>query len=165
MSRTLKIELPCGRQLNFHVFAVSASNKNFWLNLERLGRFLGGASWSPLGRLLDSTWSILGPTWALLGVSLAHLGRSWGQLGRTLGYMDLPKLLLGYSRRLLGVSWRPQGAVLAVQSGLSNSTWRPKALRGANFGGLELFQMPSWRRVAFPDSSIWRNQAVEEQSS
>ena len=130
-----------------------------------------GGSWAPLGlyleglgRLLGSTWALLGPTWALLGPTWGqpgrprdHLGRSWGQLGRTLGYMDLPKLLLGCSWRLLGASWRPQGAVLTVQSGLSNSTWRPKALRGASSGGLELSQMPIWRRVAFADSSTWRN--------
>ena len=131
-----------------------------------------GGSWAPLGlyleglgRLLGSTWALLGPTWGQPGRPRDHLGRSWGQLGRTLGYLDLPKLLLGCSWRFLGASWRPKGAVLAVQSGLSNSTRRPKALRGANSGGLELSQMPSWRRVAFPHSSTWRNQAVEEKSS
>ena len=123
------------------------------------------ANLAPHEAELAPTWANLGPTWGQLGGNLDHLGRAWGQLARTLSCMDLPKLLLGCFWRLLGASWRPQGAVLAVQSGLSNSTWRPKALRGANSGGLELFQMPSWRRVAFPDNSIWRIQGVEEQSS
>ena len=157
----------------FYVFHT-ISKVNLGLYLEGLGRLLGstwaqlGLNLGALGANLGETWALLGPTWThfgQLGRPRDHLGRSWGQLGRTLGYMALPKLLLGCSWRLLGASGRPQVAVLAVQSGLSNSTRRPKALRGANSGGLEVFQMPSWRRVAFPDSSTWRNQAVEEQSS
>ena len=116
-----------------------------------------GGSWAPLGLYLEGLGRLLSSTWGQPGRRRDHLGRSWGQLGRTLGYLDLPKLLLGCSWRILGASRRPQGAVLAVQSGLSNSARRPKTLRGANSGGLELPQMPIWRRVAFCDSSTWRN--------
>ena len=145
----------------FHFFFYvchTIAKVNFGLCLEGLGRLLGstwrvlGASWAQLGlnlgalgANLGTTWALLGPTWEQPGRPRDHLGRSWGQLGRTLSYLDFPKLLLGCSWRLLGASWRPQGAVLAVQSVLRNSTWRPKALRGANSGGLELSQMPSWR--------------------
>ena len=40
-ARNLKIEIPCRRELNFHAFAASAFNTNFWLNLERLGHLFG----------------------------------------------------------------------------------------------------------------------------
>ena len=170
-------EKPCSRAGESLIFIFLQHWLSTWLfgsTWSVLGASwaLLGGSWAPLGLNLGAlganlgeTWALLGPTWGQPGRPRDHLGRSWGQLGRTLGYMDLPKLLLGCSWRLLGASWRPQGAVLAVQSGLSNSTWRPKALRGDSSGGLALSQTPSWRRVAFPDSSTWRNQAVEEQSS
>ena len=74
-SRTLKIELPCRRELNFHVFQLWAFNRAFWFNLERFGRFLG------------STWSLLGSTWALLWPTWALSGPTWDQLERTLGYL------------------------------------------------------------------------------
>ena len=66
MSRTLKIELPCRRMLDFYVFPLSAFNRDVWLNLERLGRLLG------------STWRFLGAFWP-------QLGGSWDQLGVNLG--------------------------------------------------------------------------------
>ena len=80
MSRTLKIELPCRRELDFHVFPVSAFNRDFWFNLERLGR------------LLESTWSFLGASspqlersWHQLGANLVAFGPNLGALGVNLG--------------------------------------------------------------------------------
>ena len=147
-------EKPCshaGESLTFMFLQHWLCTRRFgssWSVFGASWALLGG-SWAPLGLNLGAlganlgeTWALLGPTWGQPGRPRDHLGRSWGQLGRTLGYMDLPKLLLGCSWRLLGASWRPQGAVLTVQSGLSNSTWRSKAFRGANSGGLELSQRP-----------------------
>ena len=82
MSRTLKIEFPCKRELNFHDFPVSAFSRDFWLHLERPGRLLG------------STWSFLGASWP-------QLGRSWDLLGANLGAFD-PNL--GATKGDLGLS-------------------------------------------------------------
>ena len=86
-SRTLKIELPCRRELHFHVFPVLAFNRAFWLNLERLGRLLG------------STWALLGPTWGQLGRLRGQLGRSWGQLATNLSVLWA---ILGALEAILG---------------------------------------------------------------
>ena len=80
MSRTFKIELPCKRELNFHVFPVSAFNRDFWLNLERLGRLL-----ELLGRLLGASWPQLGRSWDQLGANLVAFGPNLGALGANLG--------------------------------------------------------------------------------
>ena len=111
MSGTLKIELPCRRELNFHAFPVSAFNGDFWLNLERLGRLLGstwsflGASWPQLGRSWDELGAILGA----LGPTWRQLGRLWGQVGTNLNphwaiMGDLVTLLV-----TLGRLWTLQG--------------------------------------------------------
>ena len=94
LSRTLKIELPCRRELNFHVFQSWAFNRAFWFNLERFGRFLG------------STWSLLGSTWALLWPTCGQLGRSRGQLVTNLSalwvILDALESILGALGALLG---------------------------------------------------------------
>ena len=77
-SRTLKIELPCRRELHFHVFPVLAFNRAFWLNLERLGRLLGSTR-----ALLGPTWAPSGPTWALLGPTCDQLEGTLDYLGRS----------------------------------------------------------------------------------
>ena len=77
-SRTLKIELPCRRELNFHVCQVLAFSRVFWLDLERLGRLLGSTR-----ALLGPTWAPSGPTWALLGPTCEQLERTLGHLGRS----------------------------------------------------------------------------------
>ena len=74
--RTLRIELPCRRELNFHVSPLWAFNGAFWLNLYSLGRFLG-STWS----LLGASWAQLGVSWPPLGLNLAALGLNLDALG------------------------------------------------------------------------------------
>ena len=115
MSKTLKIELPCRRELNFHVFPVSAFNWDFWLNLERLGRLLGstwsflGASWAPLGLNLGALGTNLAPTWAPSVPTWTLLGPTWDQLEPTLGYLGRFWNALGHSWALLGASGPSKG--------------------------------------------------------
>ena len=113
MSRTLKIELPCRRELNFHVFPVSAFNIIFCLNLERLGRLLGstwsflGASWAPFGPNLGALGTNLAPTWAPLGPTWRQLGRLGGQVGTNL---NPHWAIMGDLVTLLERSWSLLGA-------------------------------------------------------
>ena len=103
MSRILKIELPCTRELNFHVFPVSAFSRDFWLNLERLGRLLGsnwsflGTSWPQLGRSWDQLGANLGAPGTNLAPTWALLEPSWDQLEPTLGYHGRSCNALGHS--------------------------------------------------------------------
>ena len=115
LSRTLKIELPCRRELNFHVFPVSAFNKDVWLNLERLGRLLGstwsflGASWPQLGRSWDQLGANLGAPGTNLAPTWALLEPSWDQLEPTLGYHGRSCNALGALLVTLGRLWTLQG--------------------------------------------------------
>ena len=115
MSRTLKIELPCRRELNFHVFPVSAFSRDFWLNLERLGRLLGstwsflGASWPQLGRSWDQFGANLGAPGTNLAPTWALGGPSWDELEPTLGYHGRSCNALGALLVTLGRLWTLQG--------------------------------------------------------
>ena len=147
MSRALKIKLPCRRELNFHVFPVSAFNRDFWLNLERLGRLLGstwsflGASWPQLGRSWDQLGGNLGapgtnlaPTWALGGQVGMNLNPHWAIMGDLVTLLERSWSLLGASRPFkgdLGLILVPPRRILAhhrhdfdVYEALFWSLWR-----------------------------------------
>ena len=109
-ARTLKIELPCRRELNFHVFAVLGFNADFLLNLEGLVRLLG------------STWSLLGASWAQLGRSWAQLGLNLGALGRNLG--------------AFGPSLGPFGAILGALGAILDALGASLDALGGNLGAL-----------------------------
>ena len=135
MSRTLKIELPCKRELNFHVFPVSAFNRDVWLNFECLGRLLG-STWTP-------TWALLGPTWRQLGRLRSQLGRFRGQVGTNLNPLwallgALAALLstLGRLQTLQGRSRIDFGAP-KKDSGASERRFR--RLRGSILESLVIF--------------------------
>ena len=133
MSRALKIKLPCRRELNFHVFPVSAFNRDFWLNLERLGRLLGstwsflGASWPQLGRSWDQLGANLGalgtnliPLWAIMGALVTLLERYWSLLGASGSFKGDLSLILAPPRRILAF----QGQDFDVYEALFWSVWR-----------------------------------------
>ena len=70
---------------------------------------LFGSSWGLLGRLLDSTWSLLASTWPQLGLNLGSLGLCWGS---SWGLLDASWAPLGPLGRLLGqlgALWAPSG--------------------------------------------------------
>ena len=129
MSRILKIKLPCRRELNFHVFPVSAFNWDFWLNLERLGRLLG------------STWSFLGASWP-------QLGRSWDQLGANLGAPGTnlaPTWALGGQ---VGTNLNPHWAIMGDLVTLLERSWSLLGASGPFKGDLGLILVPQegfWR--------------------
>ena len=143
MSRTLKIELPCRRELNFHVFPVSAFSRDFWLNLERLGRLLGstwsflGASWPQLGRSWDQlgansgapgtnlapTWALGGPSWDELEPTLDYHGRSCNALVALLVTLGRLWTLQGRSRLDFGAPKKDSGASERRFRQLQASVW------------------------------------------
>ena len=129
MSRTLKIKLPCRRELNFHVFPVSAFKRDFWLNLERLGRLLG------------STWSFLGTSWP-------QLGRSWDQLGANLGAPGPTWRQLGRLGGQVGTNLNPHWAIMGDLVTLLERSWSLLGASGPFKGTLGLILMPQegfWR--------------------
>ena len=101
----MKIELPCRRELNFHVFAILAFNRAFWAS--------PGASWTLLGLNLEPIERFLKPTWYLLGASCVQLGASWAPLGVNLERLDA-------SWAQLGASWAPSWA---LYNRLCSSPW------------------------------------------
>ena len=150
-------------QLFFYVFHTIAK-VNLGLYLEGLGRLSGstwaqlGRSWGQLGGNLGALGANLGATWAASGPSWALLGPTWTHFG-----------LHGPSKASLGLLLEALGRVLEAQRSCLGGPKRSQQLNSeAKIPPRSQFwrpQMPSWRRVAFPDSSTWRNQAVEEISS
>ena len=152
MSRTFKIELPCKRELNFHVFPVSAFNWDFWLNLEPLGRLLGstwsflGASWRQLGRSWDQlganlgapgtnlapTWAPSDPSWDQLKPTLACHGRSCNALGALLGTLGRLWTFQGRSRLDFGAPKNDFDVSDTRFRHLRDSIFRPRRFRKSN---------------------------------
>ena len=144
MSRTLKIELPCRRELNFHVFPDSAINRDFWLNLESLvlnlellGRLLG-ASWPQLGRSRDQLRANLGA----FGPNLSAFEATWDQLDPTLGY-------LGRSWSALGHSWAPLGASTPSKDDLGLILVPPRRILAHHRHDFDVYEALFW--------SLWRS--------
>ena len=71
-----------------------------------------GSSWGPLGRLLRSTWSLLGASWAQLGVSGAPLGVILGPPGRLWSSTWASWAPPGPTWGPLGAKWAPNGRQL-----------------------------------------------------
>ena len=144
--------LPCGRELNFYVFATLGLNGAFWLILERLGSVLGstwrvlGASWAQLGRSwgqlgdnlgalganLGATWAASGPSWALLEPTWTHFGLP-GPSKASLGLLlEALGRVLEAPRSCLGGPKRSQQLNSEAKSPPRSQFWRPRALSDAN---------------------------------
>ena len=118
---TSKIELPCRRELDFHVLAVLAFNRAFWFYLERLGRCLD-STWAPLGLKLDvlranldalgANLVALGADLDALGANLDALGANFDALWANLGALGANFDALGVNLDFLGVNLDAFGANL-----------------------------------------------------
>ena len=74
-----------------------------------------GPSWTPFGLNLESLGRLLGSTWGLLGAFGAHLGVSWAPLGLHLGLLGASWANLGSSGHQMDAKWAPNGRQMGAK--------------------------------------------------
>ena len=82
-----------------------------------------GASWGPLGRLLEASWGLPWSSWGPFGGILGSLGTSWACLG---GPLETIRFLNAIWKRLGGdleATWGRLGAVLGPPWARLGASW------------------------------------------
>ena len=108
-----------------------------------------GASWEPLGSILEASWRPLAASWGPLGGLLGLLGGVLGRLGALLRRLAPAEAVLAASRgrlgALLGSSWAVLGASSTVLGASSGYLGALLGRLGALLEGSGAVLGPSWR--------------------